>query len=221
MSNVGYPCFLDVEATGFGPESYPIEIAWSDQDGEIHRYLIDPTPVPTWTSWSAEAEGVHGIDRERLARNGWPPEYVATQLTDHLTGKTVYTDAPDYDARWVKRLFDAIGQPLPFAFAHVDELLLSILRQPNDAVWQAMVRIDELKREVATVSSGKHSAGYDVGYLLQLWRRANGSAVKMNHGIGPLPETTATGTFERVKPISERHLRTKPQSTEMGDGKTG
>jgi hypothetical protein len=209
MGATGFPCFLDVEATGFGPESYPIEIAWSDESGEIHRCLIDPTPIPTWTSWSADAELVHGIDRERLARNGWPPDYVATRLTQDLAGKTVYTDAPDYDVRWVGLLFSALGKSMPFRFDHIDELLLSLLRKPEDAVWQAMVRIDDLKREVAAVSTGKHSAGYDVGYLLQLWRRANGGAVKMNHGIGPLPETTPTGTFERVKPISERHLRPK------------
>lgn len=209
MGETRFPCFLDVEATGFGPESYPIEIAWSDEAGEIHRCLIDPTPVPTWTAWDPQAELVHGIDRERLQRNGWPPEYVATRLIQDLAGKTIYTDAPDYDARWVERLFAAIGQPMPFRFDHVDEMLLSVLRKPDDAVWQVMVRIDDLKREVAAVSTGKHSAGYDVGYLLQLWRRANGSAVKMNHGIGPLPQTTVTGTFARVKPISERHVRPK------------
>jgi hypothetical protein len=207
MGNTGYPCFLDVEATGFGPNSYPIEIAWNDEHGEIHRCLIDPTSVPSWTEWGVEAERVHGIDRERLLRNGWPPEYVANRLVEDLRGKTIYTDAPDYDARWVGKLFSAIGQPLPFHFEHSDELFLSVVCSPNDFVWQAMVEIDKLKREVAAVSSGKHSAGYDVGYLLQLWRRANGSAVKMNHGIGPLPDTTFTGTFMRVKPISERHLR--------------
>ena len=198
MDPDGFPCFLDVEATGFGPDSYPIEIAWSDEAGEIHRCLIDPTPVPGWTDWSTDAEKVHGIDRERLKRNGWPPDYVASLLTQDLTGKTVYTDAPDYDSRWVTRLFAAIGQPLPFRFDHIDELLLSILRSPDGPVWQAMVRIDHLKREVAAVSTGKHSAGYDVGYLLQLWRRANGDAVKMNHGVGPLPDMSATGTFLRL-----------------------
>lgn len=213
MDARGFPCFLDVEATGFGPESYPIEIAWSDDHGEIHRCLIDPTPIAAWTSWSDEAERVHGIDRERLVRNGWAPDYVATRLSDDLRGRTVYTDAPDYDARWVGTLFSAVGKPLPFRFDHVDELLLGIVRRSDDAVWQAMVRIDELKREVAAVSSGKHSAGYDVGYLLQLWRRAHGGAVKMNHWIGPLPETTATGTFARVKPISERHLRKREEKT--------
>jgi hypothetical protein len=32
-----------------------------------------------------------------------------------------------------------------------------------------------------------------------LWRRALGETVKMNHGIGPVPELTATGSFRRVK----------------------
>ena len=83
MDDVGFPCFLDVEATGFGPESYPIEIAWSDEQGEIHRCLIDPTPIAAWTSWSDAAERVHGIDRERLHRNGWAPESVR-QRTQHM-----------------------------------------------------------------------------------------------------------------------------------------
>lgn len=199
MGTDGFPCFLDVEATGFGPDSHPIEIAWSDEAGEIHRCLIDPTPVPEWTDWSAEAERVHGIDRDRLRRNGWPPDYVANLLTQALKDKTVYTDAPDYDGRWIARLFAAVGQPVPFRCEHIDELLLSILRTPEAPVWQAMVRIDQLKREVAAVSAGKHSAGYDVGYLLQLWRRARGDTVKMNHGVGPLPDTSATGTFLRLK----------------------
>ncbi len=199
MVTNGFPCFIDVEATGFGVDSYPIEIAWSDEAGEIHRCLIDPTPVPEWTAWGAEAEHVHGIDLERLRRNGWPPDYVATRLTEDLAGKVVYSDAPDYDRRWIGRLFTAIARPLSFQVDHIDELLLATLRAPEAPVWQTMARIDRLKNEVTAVSSGKHSAGYDVGYLLQLWRRARGDAVKMNHGVGPLPEMSATGTFLRVK----------------------
>jgi hypothetical protein len=207
MSGQEFPCFIDIEASGFGPRSYPIEVAWSDESGEIHRCLIDPTPVPEWDFWSDDAERVHGIDRERLRRNGWPPDYVATRLEEALAGKTVYSDAPDYDALWFGRLFQAVRRPVPCRVEHIDELLLAVMRKPEDPVWQAMVRIDKFKREVAAVSSGKHSAGYDVGYLLQLWRRANGGAVKMNHGIGPLPEITATGTFARVKPDTGRHPR--------------
>lgn len=199
MSGTPYPCFLDIEATGFGPESYPIEVAWSLPSGEIQRCLISPETVPEWTAWNPEAERVHGIDRDRLLRNGWPPDYVADRLVADLNGLTVYSDAPDFDHAWLARLFRVVGRPMPFTFDHIDELLLRTLRREDEAIWQALARIERLKRDVAAVSSGKHSAGYDVGYLLALWRRAIGEPVKMNHGIGPLPPVTATGTFQRLK----------------------
>lgn len=196
-----YPCFIDIEATGFAADAYPIEVAWSLPTGEIHRCLISPETVPAWNTWSVEAERVHGIDRERLIRNGWPPDYVADRLTADLGGRTVYSDAPDYDRPWLQRLFDALDRTLPCTFDHVDELLLRTVRKPDEPIWQAVVRIDELKREIAALSSGKHAAGYDVGYLLALWRRTIGEPVKMNHGVGPLPSMTETGTFIRVKQV--------------------
>ncbi len=199
METPPYPCFLDVEASGFGDKSYPIEIAWSNEAGEIQRYLINPASCADWVSWNADSEKIHGIDRPRLERNGWDPEFVATRLTEDLHGKTVYTDAPDFDDSWVAKLFTAVKQPKPFHCEHIDELLLTVLRKPDDAIWQAMLHIERIKNELTEFRSGTHSAGYDVGYLLQLWRKAHGDAVKMNHGIGPLPLTTATGTFMRLK----------------------
>jgi len=199
MNDDLYPCFLDVEASGFGDDSYPIEIAWSNEAGDIQRYLINPASISEWQSWNIESEKIHHLDRPRLERNGWDPEFVASRLTEDLHSKTVYTDAPDFDASWVARLFTAVKQPMPFHCDHIDELLLTFLRKPDDAIWQVMLQIERIKNELAEFRSGSHSAGYDVGYLLQLWRNAHGDAVKMNHGIGPLPLTTVTGTFERVK----------------------
>lgn len=197
------PCFLDVEASSFAAESYPIELAWSDPSGEIRRFLIKP--LPEWTDWSSDSEGIHGIERGRVERNGWPVDYIAERLVEDLAGRTVYTDAPAFDSDWVERLFQAVGQPVPCHFDHVDELLIKRMRQPNQMIFEVMADIDDLKRAVKSVAVGKHSAGYDVGYLLQLWRAANGEAVKMNHGVGPLPRTTNTGTFIRVKrPDEER-----------------
>ena len=89
------------------------------------------------------------------SRDGYNTDYVANRLAEDLRGTTIYTDAPDYDARWVGKWFSAIGQPLSFHFEHSAELLLSVVCSPSDFVWQAMVEIDKLKREVAAVSSGK------------------------------------------------------------------
>lgn len=190
---------MDIEASGFGPQSYPIEIAWSNEDGDIQRYLINPSTIPEWTHWNPASEQIHGIERQRLERNGWNPAYVANRLYEDLQGKIVYTDAPVFDQQWVEQLFTALHQPPPFQCQHIDELLLTTLRKPHDAVWEVMLRIEALKNDLAEVRTGKHAAGYDVGYLLQLWRHAHGDAVKMNHGIGPLPQTTSTGTFKRLK----------------------
>ncbi len=194
------PRFLDCEASSFRKESYPISVAWNDTEGTIHRCLIDPTPIPAWTDWADTAQSAHGIDRERLVRNGWHPDFVAERLTADLAGQVVYSDAPDYDVRWLRRLFadTGRGEP-PFALLHVDDLLLPLLKRPYEMAWQAQNRIDALKTRVKASMTGAHDAGYDVGYLIQLHRAAQGLPVKMNHGIGPLPPTTATGTFVRVK----------------------
>jgi hypothetical protein len=199
MDEGPYPFFIDLEATGFGPDSYLIEVAWSDAAGEITRYLINPTSVPAWTDWDVEAERVHGLERGRLIRNGWPVDFVADRVAEALGGQRVYSDAPDYDQRWLGRLFSAVGQATPVRLEHVDELLLATMRRPSEFIWQVVARIDTLKRQAKAFSAGKHSAGYDVGYLVQLWRLANGHQQKMNHGIGPLPDTSQTGTFERIK----------------------
>ena len=208
----GYPCFLDIEASSFSDDSWPLEVAWSDRHGAIHRCLVSPETVPEWTDWGEQAEDIHGLDRDRLIRNGWEPAYVAARLEEDLSGELVYTDAPDFDERWLRRLFDAVKRPLPFRFEHVDELLLTILRSRYTMVYEAMLAIDRLKEEVGSVSDGKHSAGYDVGYLLQLWRRANGHAVKMNHGIGPMPDTTNTGTFIRLKTEPGESANPEPET---------
>jgi hypothetical protein len=190
---------MDLEASGFSNDSYPISIAWNDPQGTIERILIAPNSVPTWTAWDPQAEIVHGLDRERLNRNGWGADYVADLLNRSLEGQTVYTDAPEFDTRWLDRLFAAVDKPRTFTIQHADDLLLPLLHRSYELEWQAVARLDTLKSKIRAVVPGQHDAGYDVGYLLQVWRAAQGHPVKMGHGIGPLPETTATGTFVRVK----------------------
>jgi hypothetical protein len=192
-----YPSFIDVEASGFGPESWPVSIAWSDSTGEIRKLLVKPEPG--WTHWDSEAERVHGIDRERLARNGRPPADVAARIEEDLRGALAFSDAPDFDTAWLGTLYAAAGRPMPFRIDHADDLLVGALLRPNELLWQAQARLDRVKADLHATASGRHDAGYDVGFLVAMWRRALGETVKMNHGIGPVPELTATGSFKRVK----------------------
>ena len=83
------PIIIDVEASGFGKGSYPIEVGLALSDGSRHCYLI--APARNWTAWDDEAEEVHGIRRETLTTYGRPLQDVAWRLNELLRNKTVYT----------------------------------------------------------------------------------------------------------------------------------
>ena len=54
----GLPTILDIEASGFGPGSYPIEVGLVLPDGDAWCSLI--RPEPGWLHWDPSAEQVHG-----------------------------------------------------------------------------------------------------------------------------------------------------------------
>ena len=105
------PCIIDIEASGFGAGSYPIEVGTVLTDGSAYCSLI--SPEPDWRHWEHSAEGVHGITRETLREHGKPAAAVAQALNDRLRGHTVYTDAWYHDYQWLARLFDAAMPNLP------------------------------------------------------------------------------------------------------------
>ena len=64
------PVIIDIEASGFGRGSYPIEIGYYTPEGSSYCTLI--CPEADWVHWDASAESVHGIQRELLLRKGKP-----------------------------------------------------------------------------------------------------------------------------------------------------
>ncbi|MCK5398372.1 MAG: hypothetical protein KAJ33_08995, partial [Thermoplasmata archaeon] len=106
------PVILDIEASGFGKESYPIEIGFVLSDQTAHCHII--RPVAHWTFWDESAESLHGVSREILLQSGKPVEDIAQWLDDLLVGKTVYSDAWGHDVTWLGKLFDEAGVPLLF-----------------------------------------------------------------------------------------------------------
>jgi hypothetical protein len=99
-------CVLDIEASGFGRASYPIEIGWALADGRTGCMLI--RPAPDWTHWDATAEAVHGISQRTLLEHGHEPLAVALRLNAELGGHTVYCDAWGHDYPWLARLYESV-----------------------------------------------------------------------------------------------------------------
>jgi len=98
------PAIIDLEASGFGRGSYPIEVGVALADGSVHALLIKP--ADSWNHWDEKAEAIHGISREHLMEHGKTPREVAMYLNDICSGQTLYSDAWSFDSSWLGRLFD-------------------------------------------------------------------------------------------------------------------
>jgi hypothetical protein len=148
------PCTLDIEASGFGPGSYPIEVGFVRDDGHSWCTLI--RPEPGWSHWDVEAAGLHGITRAALIAHGRPAAVVAHALNEALAGATVYCDGWAHDYPWLATLFDAAALVPAFRLEAAACLV------PGDALG----RLDEARRRArAALGVARHRASSDARVL--------------------------------------------------------
>ncbi|HEY6133745.1 MAG TPA: hypothetical protein VIW70_07190 [Rubrivivax sp.] len=112
---------MDIEASGFGRGSYPIEIGFVTATGSAACTLV--RPEPDWTHWDPAAEGVHGITRDTAVRHGRRAEDVARWLNQELAGQVVYCDGWAHDYTWLGVLYEAAGLQPRFRLEHILRLL--------------------------------------------------------------------------------------------------
>lgn len=123
------PAIIDIEASGFGRGSYPIEVGFVLPDGTSFCSLIRP---PThWTHWDAEAAALHRITLEQLAEHGRPPAEVAAMLNQRLQGRVVYSNGWANDYTWLALLYEE-SHALP---AFKLENLRTLLSEDEVARW--------------------------------------------------------------------------------------
>jgi len=115
------PTVLDVEASGFGRKSYPIEVGFVLPDGHTYCSLI--RPEPEWTHWDEQAELTHHIPRELILRRGVPVREVAEKLNAALRGLKVYSDGWANDYSWLGAMFDAADLSPAFKLESLRQLL--------------------------------------------------------------------------------------------------
>jgi len=159
------PSIMDIEASGFGRSSYPIEVGYVLGDGSSFCTLI--RPLPSWTHWDASAESVHHISRPLLDRNGRTVTEVAALLNERLRGRTLYSDGWGHDFSWLSTLFEEAGCVPLFRL----ESLRKLLSEDEANRWQRTR--DRIKGEF---SLARHRASVDAWLLQQTWLRVREEA---------------------------------------------
>lgn len=156
------PIVLDIEASGFGNGSYPIEVGFA-ADAKT-RYCSLIKPFPSWTHWSDSAEAAHGISRAELLQRGRDPREVALELNRRLHGKQIYSDGWVVDHPWLMTLFFAVNIEPTFQLSPIE----LIMTEDQFAVW------DEIHDEVLACSDQhRHRASVDAWVIQQTWIRSH------------------------------------------------
>ena len=137
------PSILDIEASGFGSSSYPIEIGVVLGNGKRLCCLI--RPHASWKHWDEKAEKLHGISRSLLLQSGKEIHEVCREFNSLLSGKTVYSDCWSHDIRWLRRLYEFSGLDCEFNLSPIE----SIVSEEQLLCW------DEAKNEILADIGGR------------------------------------------------------------------
>lgn len=154
------PTIIDIEASGFGRGSYPIEIGFVTADGSTYCTLI--RPEPEWQHWDEQAGSIHGISRLLLAEHGKQAREVARQINEQLRGQDVYSDGWANDYSWLGILFESVDSYPAFRLKNVRELL----NEEEAARWH-----DIKTRLESELELRRHRASSDARLIQETLRR--------------------------------------------------
>ncbi|WP_454563259.1 hypothetical protein [Pseudomonas sp. AIG] len=95
--------FIDFEASGIAPDSYPIEVAVVSSETSFSSLI---KPARYWTHWSFDAQDMHGLTQDLLHQVGDTPEAVARNMNQLFSGRVLCSDSPQ-DGFWLDALYEA------------------------------------------------------------------------------------------------------------------
>jgi hypothetical protein len=153
--------FIDFEASGLGPDSWPVEVGWAHVGQEAHSLLIQPHATWALDKWNPVAERMHGLTIEGLQADGHAVADVCDALDRELIGAHVYCDALLYDGFWLSVLYDAAVRAPKFELVDLQDLL-STISSPRD-IARAEVLAD-------TSEPHMHRAAQDVCHMMEVYR---------------------------------------------------
>lgn len=141
---------MDIEASGFGPESYPIEIGVVRSDGARYCKLIKP--FDDWCHWDLAAENLHGISKSLLHQKGIPGVQICLELNDFIRSEPTYSDGWVVDSPWLVKLYDRSQIEIGFRLSSLE----MILKETQYDVW------DEAKASILRrINIQRHRASND------------------------------------------------------------
>lgn len=156
------PIILDIEASGFGNGSYPIEVGFAAN--KSNRYCSLIRPFPHWVHWSEEAERTHGISRQDLAIRGRDPVEVALELNRRLHGMQIYSDGWVVDHPWLMTLFFAVNIEPTFHLSPIELIMTENQIEIWDDVHDEMITCNDMQR---------HRASIDAWVIQQTWIKSH------------------------------------------------
>jgi hypothetical protein len=152
------PCVIDIEASGFGRTSYPVEVGFVLPDGSARCMLV--RPPEEWTHWDSQAQRVHRLSRPLLMRHGKSAVEVADLLNEQLAGRNVYSDNWAHDHAWLARLYQSAASSPAFRLRHLRELL----DEEQAARWD-----EACTKARAGTRAMRHRASNDARVLQRAW----------------------------------------------------
>lgn len=163
------PVFVDFEASSLSMHSWPIEagLAWlQGQHVIVQSKLIRPRPEWPVDDWSNTSGEVHGISKAEL-KDADTADDVALWLVETVGTRTLVSDAPEFDQRWLDRL---LAEPGP-KIEDFNRMLWDAFSQDNGTISPGRLHhAYKNMRHRKTI----HRAGEDAANLCFAWRAGIG-----------------------------------------------
>lgn len=159
------PIILDVEASGLGALSYPIEVGVAIQIDQRFSRII--RPESDWTHWDTSAEALHCIKRQVLVDHGRPVADVAIELNNLLAGQIAYSDGWVVDKPWLSQLFEAARLPMNFHLSPIELILI----EPQMEIWHKVKHAVEVD-----LAATRHRASHDAWIIQETFVRSRALA---------------------------------------------
>jgi hypothetical protein len=156
--------FIDLEASGLSARSWPIEVGWCFADAKPEALLIKPSADWSLDEWSPEAEALHGLSHKKIVAKGLDSKVVCEKLNAALSGRDVYSDAPDWDGFWLYRLFQAAKLRQAFKLSDLNGLFRTT----------PPAKLNAILHEAAQRAPRKHRAAADVVHMRTIFELAFG-----------------------------------------------